>query len=27
MVDDMKIVVISGSPRKNSNTQIIMKYV
>jgi NAD(P)H-dependent FMN reductase len=23
----MKVVVISGSPRKNSNTQIIMKYV
>jgi len=23
----MKIVVISGSPRKNANTQIIMKYV
>jgi len=23
----MKMVVISGSPRKNSNTQIIMKYV
>ena len=23
----MKIVVISGSPRKNSNTQIIMRYV
>ena len=27
MVQDMKIVVISGSPRKNANTQIIMKYV
>ncbi|AFS83639.1 NADPH-dependent FMN reductase [Candidatus Nitrosopumilus sediminis] len=27
MVDDMKIVVISGSPRKNANTQVIMKYV
>lgn len=23
----MKIIVISGSPRKNANTQIIMKYV
>jgi len=23
----MKVVVISGSPRKNSNTQIVMKYV
>ncbi|MFB5623422.1 MAG: NADPH-dependent FMN reductase [Nitrosopumilus sp.] len=23
----MKIVVISGSPRKNANTQVIMKYV
>ena len=23
----MKVVVISGSPRKNANTQIIMKYV
>ncbi|MGH1566042.1 MAG: NADPH-dependent FMN reductase [Nitrosopumilus sp.] len=23
----MKIVIISGSPRKNANTQIIMKYV
>jgi NAD(P)H-dependent FMN reductase len=23
----MKVVIISGSPRKNSNTQIIMKYV
>ena len=23
----MKIVVISGSPRKNANTQIMMKYV
>ena len=23
----MKIVVISGSPRKNVNTQVIMKYV
>jgi NAD(P)H-dependent FMN reductase len=23
----MKVVVISGSPRKNSNTQILMKYV
>jgi len=27
MVEDMKIVIISGSPRKNANTQIIMKYV
>ncbi len=27
MAEDMKIVVISGSPRKNANTQIIMKYV
>ena len=27
MVEVMKIVVISGSPRKNANTQIIMKYV
>ncbi|MCV0372895.1 MAG: NAD(P)H-dependent oxidoreductase [Nitrosarchaeum sp.] len=23
----MKVVVVSGSPRKNSNTQLIMKYV
>lgn len=23
----MKVVIISGSPRKNSNTQVIMKYV
>ena len=23
----MKVVVISGSPRKTANTQIIMKYV
>ena len=23
----MKVVVISGSPRKNANTQIMMKYV
>ena len=23
----MKVVIISGSPRKNANTQIIMKYV
>jgi len=23
----MKIVVVSGSPRKNANTQVIMKYV
>ncbi len=27
MVNDMKVVVISGSPRKNANTQIVMKYV
>jgi NAD(P)H-dependent FMN reductase len=27
MAVDMKIVVISGSPRKNANTQILMKYV
>ena len=27
MAADMKIVVISGSPRKNANTQVIMKYV
>jgi len=27
MAGDMKIVVISGSPRKNANTQVIMKYV
>ena len=27
MVEVMKIVVISGSPRKNANTQILMKYV
>ena len=27
MAEVMKIVVISGSPRKNANTQIIMKYV
>ena len=27
MVVDMKVVVISGSPRKNANTQVIMKYV
>ena len=26
MAVDMKIVVISGSPRKNANTQVIMKY-
>ena len=24
---NMKIVVISGSPRKNANTQVMMKYV
>ena len=23
----MKVVVVSGSPRKNANTQLIMKYV
>ena len=23
----MKVVIISGSPRKNANTQIVMKYV
>ena len=27
MVEDMKIVVISGSPRKSANTQVIMKFV
>ena len=27
MVESMKVVVISGSPRKNANTQVIMKYV
>ena len=27
MAEDMKIVVISGSPRKNANTQVIMKFV
>ncbi|MFB5616058.1 MAG: NAD(P)H-dependent oxidoreductase, partial [Nitrosopumilus sp.] len=27
MVKDMKVIVISGSPRKDANTQIIMKYV
>ncbi len=27
MAKDMKVVVISGSPRKNANTQIVMKYV
>ncbi len=27
MVGDMKVVVISGSPRKTANTQIVMKYV
>ena len=27
MVEDMKVVIISGSPRKNANTQIMMKYV
>ena len=24
---DMKIVIISGSPRKNANTQVMMKYI
>ena len=27
MAEYMKIVVISGSPRKNANTQVIMKFV
>lgn len=27
MMCDMKIAVISGSPRKNSNTQIVMQFV
>ena len=27
MAFDMKVVVISGSPRRNGNTQILMKYV
>jgi FMN reductase len=27
MVGDMKVVVISGSPRKTANTQVVMKYV
>ena len=27
MAGYMKVVIISGSPRKNANTQIIMKYV
>ena len=27
MAEDVKVVVISGSPRKNANTQIVMKYV
>jgi len=27
MAEVMKIVVISGSPRKNANTQVLMKYV
>ena len=27
MAQNMKIVIISGSPRKNGNTQIVMKYV
>ena len=27
MAEDMKVVVISGSPRKEANTQFVMKYV
>ena len=27
MVGDMKVVIISGSPRKNAVTQVLMKYV
>ena len=27
MTEDMKVVVISGSPRKEANTQVVMKYV
>lgn len=27
MVRIMKVIVISGSPRKNANTQVLMKYV
>lgn len=27
MAENMKVVVISGSPRKTANTQIVMKYV
>ena len=27
MAEDMKIIVISGSPRKSANTQVVMKYV
>lgn len=27
MVKVMKVIVISGSPRKNANTQVLMKYV
>jgi len=27
MAGDMKVIVISGSPRKTANTQIVMKYV
>ena len=27
MAEDVKVVVISGSSRKNANTQIVMKYV
>ena len=23
----MKVVIISGSPRKNANTQVMMKYI
>lgn len=27
MTENMKVVVISGSPRKEANTQVVMKYV
>ena len=27
MAENMKVVVISGSPRKEANTQVVMKYV
>ena len=27
MAGDMKVVIISGSPRKTANTQVVMKYV